>query len=631
MAYDPTFGHISEREGDRPAAPAHFRAALMGDFTGRANRGDATPLGDRKPVKVDYDTQEDVLRKLEVRLRIPVGGGASFVDLAFEELEDFHPDRLFDKVELIDEVLGLARRVDRKPDKAIPLIVGWGAGAGDPCAPATAGGASVPVAASCAEMADCSAGPTVAEDATQLDGNDLFAKLVGPYVKALDGAEPDAAAVKDAIQQASNGLLREIMHHPDFRAVESAWRGLDWLLRRTAKGDRARVVLFDVAAAELAADLAGCDDLEESGVFELLAKKTSEGVDGDPWCTVVGLYTFDLVGSHAELLGRMGQICHRLHAPFLTGIGRRLLVEKAKLADEDQAAWDAMRALPAAGYIGLAGPGFLLRRPYGENGDEPEQLAFEELESGADTDGYLWANAALAGAALLALELVDARGWNFHPGKSLRLGKMKMHTYRDEDGEGVAVLVEKRVSATVGGNFASFGTMPLFAERGADVIVFGAVQSASSKEKALLGPWGAEGGSAPPLFDAADAPGVQVGVGPGDVAGADDAGTGTGGGAAGPAVADDDDDDDDDDLSSLLGDDDDGGDDLSSLLGGDDDDDDDDLSSLLGGDDDDDDADLDSLLADDDDDEGDLDLDALLADDDDDDDMDADLAELLKD
>ena len=611
MAYEASFGEIAEREGERPAAPKHFRVALMGDFSGRANRGDDTAPAARKPMKVDFDSLGDVLRRADVQLRIPIAGGASHVDVAIEDMEDFHPDRLFEKIELIDEVVGLARRVDRKPENAIPMISGWGSAADDPCRPsATEGGVCVPRAGSHDELATCVAGPAV-EGASGLDGNDLYAKLVGPYMKDLAGSDPDAAAVKDALQQAANGLLREIMHHPDFRAVEGAWRGLEWFLRRVAKGDRTRVVLFDISAAELAADLASHDDLADSAVFDLLAKQTSEAVDGDPWCAVVGLYRFDLVGSHAELLGRMANICHRLHAPFLSGVSPRLLVEKAKLDEADEAAWEALRALPVSRYIGLAGPGFLLRRPYGADGDETEQLAFEELTSGADTDGYLWANAALACTALLAQELVDARGWNFHPGKSLRLGSMKMHTYRDEDGEGVAVLVEKRVPASVGGNFGSFGPMPLFAERGTDVIQFGVVQSVAAADKALLGPWGADGGSAPPLFDGStDAAGVSVGVHA--AGGADaDADSGSDDDLSSLLSADDD----DEDLSSLLADDDDGDTDLDSLLHADDDDDDVDLDALLAGDDDDDDVDLDALLADDDDDDDDdIDLDALLAD-----------------
>ena len=35
-------------------------------------------------------------------------------------------------------------------------------------------------------------------------------------------------------------LMRALLRHPDFQALESAWRGLDWLLRRARRAARAR-------------------------------------------------------------------------------------------------------------------------------------------------------------------------------------------------------------------------------------------------------------------------------------------------------------------------------------------------------------------------------------------------------
>src|SRR5947209_12824817 len=33
-------------------------------------------------------------------------------------------------------------------------------------------------------------------------------------------------------QEERSNLMTALLHHPDFRTVEAAWRGLDWLLRR---------------------------------------------------------------------------------------------------------------------------------------------------------------------------------------------------------------------------------------------------------------------------------------------------------------------------------------------------------------------------------------------------------------
>ena len=71
-------------------------------------------------------------------------------------------------------------------------------------------------------------------------------------------------------------LMRTVLHHPDFQAVESAWRGLEWLLKRVSKGERVDIVLYDVSRAEFATDLCGSEDLSRSALYHLLIEKGAE-------------------------------------------------------------------------------------------------------------------------------------------------------------------------------------------------------------------------------------------------------------------------------------------------------------------------------------------------------------------
>ena len=59
---------------------------------------------------------------------------------------------------------------------------------------------------------------------------------------------------------------RRVLHHPNFQSIESAWRGLEWLLRRAQKGgNRVEAVLYDITQGELAAAaLNAGDDLSAS-------------------------------------------------------------------------------------------------------------------------------------------------------------------------------------------------------------------------------------------------------------------------------------------------------------------------------------------------------------------------------
>src|SRR5271165_6371148 len=83
---------VDLRSSDSP-----FRIAVLGDFSGRANRNvpSAGPrLAGRKPIPIDPDNFEVAMRSLRVELQLAAG------PLRFEELDDFHPDQIYQNVPL---------------------------------------------------------------------------------------------------------------------------------------------------------------------------------------------------------------------------------------------------------------------------------------------------------------------------------------------------------------------------------------------------------------------------------------------------------------------------------------------------------------------------------------------------
>ena len=65
-----------------------------------------------------------------------------------------------------------------------------------------------------------------------------------------------------------------LLHHPAFRQLEAAWRGVDFLVRRLETGASLKLFLIDVSQEELQADLLGTEDLTESGIYRLLVEKS---------------------------------------------------------------------------------------------------------------------------------------------------------------------------------------------------------------------------------------------------------------------------------------------------------------------------------------------------------------------
>jgi type VI secretion system protein ImpC len=287
---------------------------------------------------------------------------------------------------------------------------------------------------------------------------------------SLDDFHPDQVhdrveRIADAYEEdEKTALMNSVVHHPDFQALESAWRGLDWLLGRAAKGGQVEVVLLDVALAELAADLKASDDLTASGLHQILIEKGIRGHRGEPWALLVGNYVFDLTGEHAELLGRLAKIASQTNAPFLTTVDPQVLDKSFTLDADDAPAWQSLRQLPEAKLLGLAVPRFLLRLPYGENTQSIDKFSYEEMSRPPDRSYYLWGNPALGCAALVA-QAFHKQGWGCKPGEVLGLENLPIHVYTVDDEEEVT-LAEAWLVRPQTEQLVKLGIMPFVCVRG---------------------------------------------------------------------------------------------------------------------------------------------------------------------
>src|ERR1035438_924401 len=89
----------TDRSPVKPASEAPLRILLFGDFSGRANRGAPAPPS-RKPVMIDRDNFDQVMAHMGAELHLGGGQQGPRMALRFQELEDFHPDRIYEKIEL---------------------------------------------------------------------------------------------------------------------------------------------------------------------------------------------------------------------------------------------------------------------------------------------------------------------------------------------------------------------------------------------------------------------------------------------------------------------------------------------------------------------------------------------------
>src|SRR4029077_5520175 len=118
--------------GSRPNAKksGKFRIALLGDFSARANSGKldtGAELSSRKPLKVDCDNVDATLKRLGVKLRLPLGADGGVVELAVNSMDDLHPDQLYSNLPIFSELSGLRQRLKTQSTfaKAAKEVQGW--------------------------------------------------------------------------------------------------------------------------------------------------------------------------------------------------------------------------------------------------------------------------------------------------------------------------------------------------------------------------------------------------------------------------------------------------------------------------------------------------------------------------
>nr|WP_268236438.1 type VI secretion system contractile sheath large subunit [Actibacterium pelagium] len=488
------FGTLS---ADRPDAAKlnrkRFRIALMGDFSGRSARGlieTGDALAARKGVMLDVDTVEDVIESFATTLVLPIGKDEAGIEVTLKELDDLHPDELYEKVELFDALNSLKSQLTSGATaaNAAKQLTEWGETFGQKVKPpkSRSGGNAVPADLRLSDFQTL-IGDTKprAQEASPVD--DLIARVVGPHIKAIPSA--DQMAMQGAVDEALSSAMRLVLHHPEFQSIEAQWRSLDMIARNIETDDTLDVVLYDISAEEIAADLATATDLTESGVMRLLTEDPLDEENGrGGFSALIGMYTFEETPPHAEILGRIGRVAAHLDAPFFSAITPAFL----DTAKEDRhplvaEAWDTLRGMPEAGHLGVVSPRFLLRRPYGQKTEPIYEFDFEEFTPQEGLSGMLWANPVVLIAILLAKSF-KTHGKAMQLGKIMSMGEMPYHFVTDRFGDQVQLpCTERNLTLETTEKVMVRGYMPVVSMKGRDEVRLASFQSLGGSE--ILGPW----------------------------------------------------------------------------------------------------------------------------------------------
>src|SRR6187397_914231 len=204
--------------------------------------------------------------------------------------------------------------------------------------------------------------------------------------------------------------VNAILHHEDFQKLESAWRGLHYLVNNTESDEMLKIRVMNISKLDLGKTLKRYKGTawDQSPLFKKVYEEEYGQFGGEPFGCIMGDYHFDHGPVDVELLGEMSKVSAAAHTPFISGASPTLMQmgswqELANPRDltkifttPEYAAWRSLRESEDARYVGLAMPRFLARLPYGAKTSPVEEFNFEEETESGSHNRYNWANAAYA-------------------------------------------------------------------------------------------------------------------------------------------------------------------------------------------------------------------------------------------
>lgn len=288
--------------------------------------------------------------------------------------------------------------------------------------------------------------------------------------------------------------VNEIIHHEEFHKLESAWRGLSYLVNNTETDEMLKIRFMSISKPELGRVLKRYKGVgwDQSPIFKKIYEEEYGQFGGEPFGCLVGDYYFDHSPQDVELLGEMARIGAAAHCPFITGTAPSVMQMESwqELANPrdltkifqntEYAAWRSLRESEDSRYLGLVMPRFLSRLPYGIRTNPVDSFDFEEETDGANHSNYSWANAAYAMATNINRSFKEY-GWctsirGVESGGAVE--NLPCHTFPSDDG-GVDMKcpTEIAISDRREAELAKNGFMPLIHRKNSDFAAFIGAQS----------------------------------------------------------------------------------------------------------------------------------------------------------
>src|SRR5690242_6957755 len=130
-----------------------------------------------------------------------------------------------------------------------------------------------------------------------LEGGSLLDEILAetrmtPGDEGYEVAKRGVQAFIAEIDQKLSRQIDEIIHHPTFQKLESAWRGLKFVVDRTDFRENVKLELLNCSKEDLLADFEDSPEVPKSGLYKIVYSAEYGQFGGKPVGAIVSNYEF---------------------------------------------------------------------------------------------------------------------------------------------------------------------------------------------------------------------------------------------------------------------------------------------------------------------------------------------------
>ncbi|MBA1279939.1 MULTISPECIES: type VI secretion system contractile sheath large subunit [Pseudomonadaceae] len=249
---------------------------------------------------------------------------------------------------------------------------------------------------------------------------DIAKRGVSAFIEELLKPQNEQEPVKKAmvdrmiaeIDAKLSRQMDEILHHQQFQALESSWRGLKLLVDRTNFRENIKLEILNASKQDLLEDFEDSPEVVQSGLYKHIYTAEYGQFGGQPVGALIANYFFDPSAPDVKTMQYVASVASMSHAPFIAAAGPKFfglesftgLPDLKDLKDHFEgpqfAKWQSFREQEDARYVGLAVPRFLLRNPYDPEDNPVKSFVYKENVANSH-EHYLWGNTAYTFASRL--------------------------------------------------------------------------------------------------------------------------------------------------------------------------------------------------------------------------------------